>query len=1370
MSGTFKRVAGLTSEQKRVLLERLLREKARQSKSFPLSFAQERLWFLNQLEPGSPFYNVPVVVRLAGRLIIPALERTLNEIVSRHEILRTYFPMADGLPVQVIAPAKLATLPLVDLSELSEAERDLESRRIVSEEAQYGFDLTQRPALRLRLLRLGEEDHVAILIMHHIISDGWSMGILVQEIAMLYIAFVKGEQSPLPDLPIQYADYAVWQRQWLEGEVLQDQLLYWKQKLGGALPVLELPTDRPRPAIQSYCGDVQSMELEQALSASLKQLSRQKGVTTFMLMLAAFKVLLYRYSGQQDIVVGTPTAGRNRAEIEGLIGFFVNTLVMRSQLIGECSFSEVVSREKEVVLEAFRHQDVPFERLVVELQPARSLSYTPLFQVMFTLDSVQPETLSLPDLTLSTFEPDLKTAKFDLTLTVIDSQNLAVAIEYNTDLFDGSTISRMLDHFHNLLEGISANPEQQISTLPILSEVERHQLIFDWNDTAIDYLSNVCIHELFEAQVERTPDGIALVFDEQRLTYADLNRRANQLAHYLRDIGVGPEALVGICLERSTEMIIAVLGVLKAGGAYVPLDPDYPTERLAFIIEDAGVSVLLTERGLLQGFEHHVVKVVWLDSECEAIAKQKADNPASKVRAENLAYVIYTSGSTGQPKGVMIDHHGICNRLQWGQQAHPLTESDSLLQATSLSFDVSVVEVFPPLIAGARLVIARPGGSQDTAYLVKVMAEHKVTVANFVPSLLQVLIEEAGIDECKYLKQVVAGGEPLQSELKDRFLARLGAELYNLYGPTETSVDATSWRCDPGGKHGIVPIGRPLANIQTYILRPDFQPAPIGIPGELYIAGAGLAHGYLNRPDQTAEKFIPNPFSDEPGARMYKTGDVVRYLPDGNIEFISRVDYQVKVRGFRVELGEIEAVIAQYQGVKEVAVLAVDPMQLRASIQRTAAASVDNQPIIVAYIAPEQESALEAGKLRSFLKNKLPNYMLPSAFVLVQSLPLTLNGKIDRRALLGSGQIISGSENEFVTPRDLLELHLAHIWEDVLGVDSVGVHDNFFELGGHSLLAVRLMARIQQSFGKELPLATLFEGATVEHLACVLRRQAQPDPWSPLVAIKGGGSKRPFFCVHPAGGNVLCYLDLARHLDPDQPLYAFQSRGLSGHQPVCTNISEMVSLYIAAMRRVQPEGPYLLGGWSVGGIIAFELAHQLEAQGERVDLLVLIDTRAPEDDERFTEEDDVMVMASFGQHLGLALERLDISYDHFMSLDLDERLVWVMEEAKRAGVAPPDITLSQIRGLFEVFKANVKAVAEFAPRKAGYRIVLLEASERLTDAAERLAAGWDELTEDGIKVVEVPGNHFTMIREPHVRFTAERLSRCIDEATAIKQY
>ncbi|HYP26767.1 MAG TPA: amino acid adenylation domain-containing protein [Blastocatellia bacterium] len=1351
MSQTSKLTASLSPDEKRALLERLLRKKARESKPFPLSFAQERLWFLNQLEPGSPFYNVPVAVRMTGRLSIRALGQTFDEIVGRHEILRTHFPMVDGLPVQVISPAGQPALPLIDLSELPGPERDSEARRLVSEESQHGFDLTRGPMLRMSLLRLGGQEHVLILVMHHIISDGWSMGVLVREMAVLYEAFLRGEDSPLPELPIQYADYSVWQREWLQGEVLDRQLSYWKQKLGGAPPVLELPTDRPRPAIQTYRGESQSLELGHSLTASLRQLGRQEGVRLFMLMLAAFKVLLYRLSGQRDIAVGTPIAGRNRAEIEGLIGFFVNTLVMRSEIKGEHSFKEVMRREKEVVLEAFAHQDVPFEKLVLELQPARSLSYTPLFQVMFALQSEPQEVMNLRGLTLDSFEPDLGIAKFDLTLSVIDSQELSIALEYNTDLFDTTTITRMLGHFRNLLEGIVANPEQPVSTLPLLAEAERRKSLFDWNDTSVDYGPEGRIHELFEAQAERTPDATAVVFEQQRLTYAELNRRANQLARYLQEMGVGPESLVGICLERSIEMVVAILGILKAGGAYVPLDPDYPRERLAFIIEDARVSVLLTKRGVAPELARDGAKVVCLDNEWEEIAKQEAENPAGEVMSQNLAYVIYTSGSTGRPKGVMIEHHGICNRLQCGRQAHPMDESDGMLQATSFSFDVSVLEIFAPLVAGARLVVARPGGTGDPGYLVRLMAEQKVTVAHFVPSLLRVLLDEPGIDECRHLRQVVAGGEPLQGEIKDRFFARLDAELYNLYGPTEASVNATLRLCEPGGGQGIVPIGRPLANVRIYILDSYLQPAPIGIPGELHLAGVGLARGYLDRPDQTAEKFIPDPFGDEPGARMYKTGDVVRYLQDGNIEFISRVDGQVKVRGFRIELGEVESVINAHAGVRESVVVVRE--------------GKSDDKLLVAYIVPEQEPAPEASELRSYLRNRLPDYMVPSSFVTLHSLPLTPNGKVDRRALLALGQAVSGAGSEFVTPRDLIEFQVARIWAEVMGVDRVGVRDNFFESGGHSLLAVRLMARIRQCFGKELPLSALFKGATVEHLACILRQQAEPSTWSPLVAIQPGGPNPAFFCVHPVGGNVLCYVELARRLGPDQPFYAFQARGLSGEQTPCERVEEMASIYVEAMRTVQPEGPYFLGGWSAGGVVAYEMARQLESWGEQVALLALMDARAPGRQEDLMEEDDATVMASFGRHLGLPLERIDISFDHFRSLGPDERLAYVIEEARKADLMPADITLSQARRLFEVFKANLTAVSNYSPGRTVCRIALMKAGERISDGPQEPAMGWDELNENGVEVLEVPGNHFTMIHEPQVRSMAERLKSCIDETT-----
>lgn len=919
MSQPSKRISDLSTEQKRALLERLLREKARHSRRFPLSFAQERLWFLHQLEPTAPYYNVPIGVRLSGRLNVLALEQALTEITGRHEVLRTRFPTFEGQPVQIVSMRKAVVLPMVDLAELPDNRKETETQRLALEVARCSFDLARGPLIHMSLLKRGEDEHLAVFNMHHIVSDGWSMNILVHDLAALCSAFLFGRPSPLAELPIQYADFSVWQRDWLRGEVLDRQLDYWKLQLGGGGPNIELPADNPRPAIQRYQGATQVADLGRAANERAKQLSRQEATTLFVTMLAAFRVLLYRYSGQREISVGTPVAGRNRAEIEGIIGFFVNTLVMKGAPDPEMCFTDVVKREKEVVLGAFAHQDVPFEKLVVELQPVRSLSYSPLFQVMFSLQFEPPEELSVPGLALDSHEFGLNISKFDLTLSIVSTEDLVAAIEYNTDLFESTTITRMLGHFNILVNTVCGDPQRRISAVQLMTSAEVQQLTVDWNDTGIKYPLDTCVHHLFEAQEERSPDAVAVVFGHEVMTYSELDRRSNQLGHHLLELGIRPEALVAVCLDRSLEVIIGILGILKAGGAYLPLDPEYPRDRLAFMIEDAGASVVITRNDILgeQGFR---IRAVCMDR--VELSTQKAVNLTSEVEARNLAYVIYTSGSTGRPKGVMITHQNICNRLLWGQDVHPMNDLDAVLQAASLSFDVSVWQIFAPLSAGARLVVARPGGTKEMVYLIDMIARHHITIGGFVPSVVDALLDE-GLEGCAPLRQVIAGGEPLLSETRDKFLSRSKAELLNFYGPTEASVDSTFLECEPGGRSGITPIGRPLGNFQTYILDSRLQPVPARVPGELYIAGAGLGRAYLNRPEQTAERFIPNPYG-EPGSRIYATGDRARYSPDGVIEFIGRVDEQVKIRGFRIEPGEIEAVLAQHPNVKEAVVQVIN--------------------------------------------------------------------------------------------------------------------------------------------------------------------------------------------------------------------------------------------------------------------------------------------------------------------------------------------------------------------------------------------------------------------------------------------------------------
>lgn len=889
----------------------------------PLSFAQQRLWFLNQLEPDNPLYNVPIAIGMSGKLHFEALERALNEIVRRHEVLRTRFELRDNQPVQITEAELKLNVPVVDLTHLPPAEQRTEVQRLAIHGAKQIFSLETGPLFGATVLRLAPEDHVLLLNMHHIVSDGWSLWQFIREIAPLYGVFVEGKPSPLSDLPIQYADYGVWQRQWMSGDVLKQHLNYWTKQLQGAPDVFELPADRPRPPVQTYRGATVARKLPLELLDKLRSFSQGESATLFMTLLAAYQTLLFRYTGQPDLVVGSPIAGRNQADIEELIGFFVNTIVMRTDLSGNPSFRELVKRVRITALGAYAHQDLPFEKLVEVMQPERDLTRTPIFQVWFALQNAPRADFRLPGIELRTIDVHNGTSKFDLGLFVTEKRDgLVCLVEYSTDLFDAATIERFQEHFRVLLEAIVANPDQAITDLPILGEAERQHVVVEWNRTQVEYDRNLCLHQLIEQQVEKTPDAPALVFESQQLSYRELNARANQLAHHLRKLGVGPEILVGICAERSVEMVVALLAIMKAGGGYVPLDPDHPRDRLAMVIEDAAPPVLLTQEHLLEVIPQQSAPVFCLDHDWHTLASEPTSNPKCITGGKDQAYAIFTSGSTGKPKGVPNVHEGIVNRLLWMQHAYGLNSTDRILQKTPYSFDVSVWEFFWPLMTGACLVVAKPEGHKDPSYLVDLITRQRITTMHFVPSMLRIFLETDQVERCTSLKRVICSGEALPADLEARFFERLQCELHNLYGPTEASVDVTYWPCAPGSGRSSVPIGRPVWNTQIYILDERLRPVPIGVPGELHIGGVQLARGYLNRPQLTSEKFISDPFSKDHGARLYKTGDLARFLPDGNIEYLGRLDHQVKIRGFRIELGEIEATLNQENGVRQSVVIA----------------------------------------------------------------------------------------------------------------------------------------------------------------------------------------------------------------------------------------------------------------------------------------------------------------------------------------------------------------------------------------------------------------------------------------------------------------
>ncbi|MHC0068640.1 non-ribosomal peptide synthetase [Nostoc sp. UIC 10890] len=1331
---------------------------ASQHSNLPLSFAQQRLWFLNQLEPDSTAYNMPTAYRLTGILNVTALKQSLNEIWQRHSILRATFVSMDGQPSQAILKDINLTLLFIDLQEIPEANRETQTQRFATQEAQQPFDLAKGPLFRAKLLRLATTEHVLLLTMHHIVNDGWSYNIFFRELVVLYTAFSTGEHLSLSEPSIQYTDFAVWQRQCLQGEVLESQLNYWKQQLGGKLPILQLPTNYSRPAVQTYRGAYQSLELSLDLTQALKTLSEQERVTLFMTLLAVFKVLLYRYSGLEDIIIGTPIAGRNREETEQLIGLFVNSLPLRTNLGQNLTFRELLSQVREVTLEAYSHQDFPLEKLIEELQPERDTSRSPLFQVMFVFQNTPSSSCELLGLTITPLEVHTGTAKFDLTLYLEEtSEGICGGIEYNTDLFESTTITRMVGHFQTLLESIVANPQQHISNLPLLRAAEQHQLLVEWNNTQTDYPKDTCIHELFEEQVAKTPDAVAVIFENQQLTYQQLNYCANELAHYLISLGVKPEVKVGICVERSLDLIVGLLGILKAGGAYVPLDPAYPQERLAFMLQDSQISILLTQQHLLKTLPSYQAQVICLDRDRDCIAAHQQNSPESYIAPDNLIYTIYTSGSTGKPKGVQITHRNIVNFLTAIQQHLQLTNLDSLLSVTSLSFDIAGLEIFLPLTLGAKVILVSREVTADGLQLLKQLNNSAATVMQATPATWEMLLE-AGWKGKAQLK-ILCGGEALTQNLATQLLQQ-GTEVWNLYGPTETTIWSTIHRIDQ--QQALVTIGRPIANTQIYILDKYLQPVPVGIPGELYIGGAGLARGYFHQPELTKEKFIQNPFSSDPESRLYKTGDLARYLGGGNIEFIGRLDNQVKIRGFRIELGEIEAVLSQHPAIQKTAVIVRD--------------DVSDDKSIVAYIVSNKEEALTNDKLRRFLKHKLPGYMMPSFFVLLDTFPLTPNNKLDHHALPAPEQA-KEAEDTFVAPQNELELQLTKIWEKNLGIQPISIRDNYFDLGGHSLLAVRLFAEIEKTFSKNLSLATLFQAPTVEQIASLLRQKEwsatlsgvteSSHAWESLVMIQSGSqTKPPLFCIHAVWGNVLFYRKLARYLDKEQPFYALQAQGVDGKQAPLTSIRKMASHYIREIQTIQPNGPYFLGGFSLGGLLAYEIAQQLHTQGQEVQLLAIFDTSAPSMTEFNSDSSETKLQAVW--------ERSFLHFRRLLSLGFKDQVAYIWKKLHwhlmrgkvnffyKFYLHYIKRSLLELR-LLEVHKANHQARKSYTAEVYPGKLTLFRSDETFVQFGDDPELGWGQVATGGVEIYYVPGTiHTTIMEEPGVKVLAEKLQASLD--------
>ena len=1332
-----------------------------------LSFAQERLWFLNQLQPDLPAYNISLAVQIAGALDMAALEQSLREIVRRHEVLRASFPLVDGRPAQVVSVAGPTPISVVDLTDAPQGERESRALQCGIELVQRPFDLARGPLLRLALLRLDDANHVLVFVVHHIVFDARSAEIFLRELVGYYKAVASGEALEVSEPPVHYADYAAWQRTSLQGEFIERQIAYWKRQLEGFPSMIELPTDRSRPSVKTYRGTSYSWTIAAPTGKALGELSRGANVTLFMSLLAAFNVLLHRYSGQDDIVVGTPISNRTAVETEAMIGLFINTLALRTDLSGNPSFRQLLRRVRETALGAYTHQDLPFEQLLHHIRLERQLAYTPLFQVMFAFQTKPAQALEIAGLRLRPIEMDHGTAKFDLTLSVVESgDEIHAAFEYDTDLFDRDRVERMAGHFETLLQDIIEDPDRRLSDLMLLNEAERAQILNQWSVSQNHSAEPKCIHRLFECQVEKTPDRIAVVCGDKTWTYRQVNERANQLAHHLRSQGVGPNCVVGINLKSSFELIVGIFGVLKAGGAYMPLDPGYPLHRLKYMIDNANASLLITAGEFAERWQPSDRKVVCLDVGWPEIAKNSDKNPAPVSGPGNLIYVIYTSGSTGRPKGAGVYHQGFSNLLEWFTKAVAISANDRLLLVSSPSFDLTQKNIFAALLVGGELHLP-PDIHYDPDQIANVISDKKITLLNLTPSAFYPLIER-GIesDKLRTLRVVFLGGEPIAIPRVRRWLERESCrcEIINTYGPTECTDVCAFYRLnlDNIDSHPVVPIGRPISNARLLVLDPAMQLCPAGMAGELSVAGDGVGAGYIGDSELTAMKFVPNPFAQVPGERIYKTGDRARYLFDGNIEFLGRTDQQVKLRGFRIDLGEVEKVLEEHDSIDTATVVVWHGTHN--------GAEADDRRL-VGYVVPKRRTALSSAELCEFLRGRLPDYMVPAAFVQLDELPLLLNGKIDRRALPAPEGGCTMDNGDF--PSGRLEFQLIRLWRMFLGVNHLGLRDNFFDLGGDSLRAASLIAAVEKNFGKKIRLIDFFAAPTVTHLAALLRESGYSTNWSSLIPIQPRGSKPPFFWVHGDGSNFL----LPAYLGQDQPVYGFMHQCQDGMPARYTTVQDIATHYLEELCSVQPDGPYLLGGYSFGGLVAFEMAQQLLSRGESVGLLVLLEATLP-----YTG-----VLSSFSPINSLRTtdkvrSRLRDQLARLQPLTAVEAVVSLQSQIK-----------GRFKQMFE-FRRTKRAFQRIIYKfceLAGYRVPRSVRTRYLLDVYDKAVrryrpnvypgdavfiktvknthdhlGAWGNLASQGLKVHLVPGDHKTAVDEPQVKAWAEKLKDCLDKAQA----
>ncbi|SCL14479.1 amino acid adenylation domain-containing protein [Micromonospora nigra] len=1267
----------------------------------PVAFAQRQLWFLDQLSPGNPFYNNPVAFDVVGALDVSALARALTEVVRRHEALRTVFPLVDGEPCQVVRPAGPVAVAVTDLTALPRPLRSRRADEAAEAEARAPFDLATGPLLRSALLRLAPDEHRWLLTVHHMVADGWSVGILIGEVAALYAAYARGETAALAELPVQYPDYALWQRRHLDGGELERQLGYWTRTLAGAPALLALPTDRPRPAVQRYRGDCHGTTVDATVLRGLREVGRDGDATLFMTLMAALSVLLWRYSGQDDVCVGTPFANRNHRDVEGLIGHFVNTVVIRNRLDPEQSFAALLADVRRHLLDAYAHPDLPFEQLVDALNPERHTSYSPLFQVMLVLQNIPRGRLELPGLVLRPLSSSTGAAKFDLSVEVLEhADGLHVVFEYNTDLFDAATVGRMADHFVRLLAQVAADPSVPVGALRLLGPQERHRLLVERNSTARPLIGPPDVVTRIAAQARRHPDRLAVADDDERLDYATLERRSNRLAHALIARGVRPDQVVGLHARRRAGLIVAILGVLKAGAAYLPLDPTLPPDRLAGMVADAAPTLVLGDDDLA------VVE-----------AEGGHDTPPGVVtHPANLAYVIFTSGSTGRPKGVAVPHGGVVNLLDnWVSQLG-CAEGEAAALWSSVGFDVSVQEIFLPLTTGGALHLVPERLRGDPAALMGWLRERRVVQAYLPPAFVRWIDEDpatrlAGLA----LRQLLVGVEPLPEQGLHRIEQALpGLRVLNGYGPTETTVYSTAY-LDPQPSTRQCPIGRPVANTRVYLLDERLEPVPVGVTGEIHIGGVGVARGYLNRPAASAERFVPDPFV--PGERVYRTGDLARLLPDGNLEYLGRRDGQVKIRGFRIELGEIEAALLDQPDVREAAVL-VD-------------ADAAGEPRLVAGVCRGGAAPLLVSEWREVLSRRLPGYMIPSLFVELPRLPLTANGKLDRAEVLRLARTSAPWQVNLASPRDQIELTLYQIWKRLLLHPEIGINDRFFDVGGTSISAIKLAHAIGAAFGEPLPVHEIMLHPTIEALGGRLRRGASGRPPSNLIEFRAGDGTGRVICVHPAGGTAFCYLSLAKALPESLGVYGIQSPGVNPGEEFLPTVEAMADAYLRQVAHLL-DGPVVLTGLSYGGLVAYEMGRRLALAGHPGLSVVLLDTLGTDDP----------------AHRG-AIEPVDMA-------EFRDKLI------KFNGMYP-GIDDEQIDQYHRIYNHNRSTMRDYPTPASPARLVLLQATAgRQESFLREVRAFWQRRGDADFLLEQVHCDHWDILESAVVLRVAALLRREMD--------